>query len=416
MKILHITASYKPAYIYGGPVRSVGKLCEALTHLKFQSESRLEKFSNNALLNVQVFTTTANGTVELELAAGSAKLVDNVPVIYFNRWTKDHSHFSPSLLWNLRKEIRHYNRPVSKGGQKMLVHIHAWWNLVSVLSCLVAKWYKVPIILSPRGMLTPYTQSNRSSFSKKMIHLLIGKGLLQYVHIHATSEQEKKNILEIIQAKSIRVIPNLVEVGSPVSNLKDELLSKKNPGAVFKLIFLSRIEEKKGLELLFEALSIINFPWALTIAGTGEKRYIQSLKSMAESLKLSDRIDWVGLVGNYKKFSVMASHDMLVLTSLNENFANVVIESLSVGTAVLVSEQVGLADYVKNNELGWVCKLNAEHIKAQILNAYHDRINREKIRDNAPLVIERDFDDEALALRYVEFYENVLRQPLNSKC
>jgi hypothetical protein len=169
VKIIHISASYKPAYIYGGPIQSVAKLCEALVGLEVRDEGL-------AINDVQVLTTTANGTTELDVTISEPVLVEGVKVIYFKRWTKDHSHFSPGLLWGLRKTLRQaQGDKLSIQNDKPVIHIHAWWNLVSVLSCLVAKWYKVPVVLSPRGMLTAYSQHNRNSFFKKLLHQSIGK-------------------------------------------------------------------------------------------------------------------------------------------------------------------------------------------------------------------------------------------------
>ena len=402
MKILHITASYKPAYIYGGPIQSVGKLCEELCENKAQGVKRNDQEAKiqNA---IEVFTTTANGKEELNVETGKQQNVDGVPVTYFKRWTKDHSHFSPGLLIHLRSAII-----CCAQDNKLVIHIHAWWNLVSVLSCLVAKWYKVPVVLSPRGMLTSYTQGNRNSLSKKILHIIIGKSLLKYVHVHATSEQEKNDVLPIVQPKSVTVIPNLVDIPKAQStNLKAK---RTDHVSTFKLLFLSRIEEKKGLDLLFEALSKLHFEYYLTIAGSGDENYIKSLKLKAESLKLDDRINWLGQVSNEDKFSVMAAHDLLVLPSHNENFANVVIESLSVGTPVLVSKNVGLADYVKSNALGWVCDLKPLEIAETITEAYKAVVKREKINSIAPALIRNDFNDASLAKRYSELYEAVLRQ------
>jgi len=449
LKTLHITASYKPAYIYGGPIQSVAKLCEGI--LSFDSaqdditqgdithgdsnqngKSRDGECGKNEL---EVLTTRANGKEELDVEVGKAHLIDGIKVTYFKRWTKDHSHFSPGLLWALRKKINQHTNPPSltipthspsskrrqepprltgtspKEANELVIHIHAWWNLVSVLSCWVAKWYTVPVILSPRGMLNDYTQSNRNSFSKKVIHQFIGKGLLKYVHIHATSEQEKLEILKITTPKSIAVIPNLVDVKG-INKRKVESLKLKaecaEPTLTFKLLFLSRIEEKKGLELLLEGLSTINFDYCLTIAGSGNENYIKSLKRKVESLKLGDRVKWIGQVGNEEKFKLMAEHGLLVLTSYNENFANVVIESLSVGTPVLISERVGLADYVAVNELGWICSLEPNDIAEKITEAYGAIAKRQKINSTAPFIIEKDFNEEALVGRYLEFYEDIL--------
>jgi glycosyltransferase involved in cell wall biosynthesis len=415
LKIIHITPSYKPAYIYGGPIQSVAKLCEALVGLGTD--------------DVQVLTTTANGTTELDVKIGRPVLVEGVKVSYFKRWTKDHSHFSPGLLWSLRKEILHYiqhNKPINT---KPVVHIHAWWNLVSLLSCYVAKWYKVPVVLSPRGMLTAYTQNNRNSSFKKLLHNIIGKKLLQYCHVHATSEQEKRDILEIITPKSITVIPNLANLTSEASSIKYQISGIKYqvpsikyqvPGikyqvlrrdnfkpSFFKLIFLSRIEEKKGLELLFDALSLLDIDWQLIIAGSGKEGYVESLKLKAEHLQLNQRINWIGQITDQDKYSLMAEQDLLVLSSYNENFANVVIESLSVGTPVLVSDQVGLSDYINEQQLGWICKLDVNDIKTQLLLAFHGQEKRENIKQLAPKIIKRDFDDQVLAKRYLELYEKL---------
>ena len=81
----------------------------------------------------------------------------------------------------------------------------------------------------------------------------------------------------------------------------------------------------------------------------------------------------------------MQQHDLMVLPSHDENFGNVVIESLSVGTAVLISKNVGLADYVTENNLGWVCDLNEDSVSAIIstgLALESDKL--QAIRQQAP--------------------------------
>jgi len=395
MKIIHVTASYKPAYIYGGPIQSVGKLCEALQN--FSANDDTFRQAQDDHFNIEVLTTTANGKEELNVEAVKPQIVEGVSVTYFNRWTKDHSHFSPGLLLGLRKVLRQAQH------DNIVIHIHAWWNLVSILSCWVAKWYKIPVLLSPRGMLTSYTIGNRNSISKKILHSLVGKKLLKYIHIHATSEQEKADILKIIQPKSITVISNLVGFKEEVSSRAYQVV-----GAPFRILFLSRIEEKKGLDLLFEALGLLDFSWSLGIAGSGKENYVESLKAKAESLALNDRITWLGQIADEDKFKLMQNFDLLVLPSHNENFANVIVESLSVGTAVLVSEYVGLANYVRDKDLGWVSSLDPIEISEQITASYRNTNKRIHIRDTAPSIIRQDFNDEVLVEAYINLYNSIL--------
>ena len=385
MKILQITPSYKPAYIYGGPTMSVAKLCEALVQHN---------------LDLEVLTTTANGKTELNVESGEKISVDGVPATYFKRITKDHTHFSPALLLGLREKIK--EQKTKNKDLPPVIHIHSWWNLVTIFSCLMAKIYHIPVVLSPRGMLTAYTQNNRNSLLKSILHTLIGKSLLRYCHIIASSEQEQQDLLQIIMPKSITIIPNLVSLPH------EQGARSKEQGTPFNLLFLSRIEEKKGLDILFEALANLNIKWTLNIGGNGDEEYIKNLKLKAKNLKINDNIHWLGHINNQDKFELMANHDLLVLTSHNENFANVVIESLSVGTPVLLSKQVGLSSYVAANDLGFVTDLNSNQITTTLNDAYTNLGKRDRIRLSASQMIKDDFNEEKLIKKYINLYQEIL--------
>jgi len=378
MKILHITPAYKPASVYGGPTLSIAKLCEVLS----------------TRYAIEVMTTTANGKTELPVLSHSPLIVDGVSVQYFHRITKDHTHLSTSLLWSLCKRLRK---------TKLIVHIHSWWNLVAVISCVIAKATNTHIVLSPRGMLTSYTLKNRNTIFKSIIHNSIGKFLISHCHVHATSDQEKYDILKICTPKSIRVISNFITIPSV------HYLQAPPPSfhLTFKLIFLSRIEEKKGIELLFESLAKCSFSWRLTIAGMGEYNYIEKLKKLSDSLNISDSINWIGYITDEHKYQLLCNHNLLVLFSYNENFANVVIESLVSGTPVAISSKVGLSDYIKANDLGWVSEMNAKAIARTLSDAFLDTKKRLRINSTAPALIRAHFSEQEILNQYVQFYQNL---------
>jgi len=377
LRILQINASYKPAYIYGGPTMSVSKLSEQLTKAGCYTE---------------VFTTTANGIAELQVIPGERVVVDDVPVTYFKRLTKDHSHFSPALLRHLWREVKGFD----------VIHIHAWWNLVSVLSCWIAIKRKVPVVISPRGTLSAYSFSNKNSLPKRIIHSWLGKRLLKKSSFHVTSHREKLAIESIIQPKRIITIPNFVLLGK-VSEEKHEY-SNSSP---LKLLFFSRIEEKKGLDILLNALKAVTIPYHLTIAGDGDKDYIDDLNAIAANNGIADRLSWIGFQGS-NKFEILRQHDLMVLPSHDENFGNVVIESLSVGTPVLISKYVGLADYVTTNNLGWICELDENDISAYINRIFEEKSKLNGIRQTAPDIIRADFDETNLAEKYISMYNQII--------
>ncbi len=288
-----------------------------------------------------------------------------------------------------------------------LIHIHAWWNLVSVLCALICIIRKKSFVLSPRGTLSNYSFFNRTVSAKKYFHLLFGKLLLKKANFLLTSKKEETDILKLL-GKNIKtaVIPNFVRLQKTVSDrhfLENQVL---------RAVFLSRIEEKKGLEFLFQALANTNFPLILTIAGDGDDKYLSKLKNLSVQLNVSNKIKWIGFVNNDQKFNLLSTNNLMILPSFDENFANVVIESLSVGTAVLITENVGLADFVQEHDLGWVCKQYPEDITLALNQIFHSFEKLQNIRNIAPNIINEYFDETNLVKKYISYYETVLNEPI----
>lgn len=373
MKILHITPSYKPAFVYGGPTMSVSELCEKL------SESGHD---------ITVFTTTANGKSELVLDEKNPIHLNGVSVFYFKRITKDHTHFSPELLYHLFMNVEKYD----------VVHIHSWWNLVSLFAALILSFKGKKFILSPRGMLSPYTIGQ--SRLKKMFLTYFEKFIFTHATFHATSVQESKELETCFIGKQIFILPNYVRIplqnNTEIKLVQDELL---------KLLFISRIDPKKGLEKLFQILVGVKRKWKLIIAGSGEAKYIARLKTLVEYLGIHNKIEWRGFIHGDAKFQLYHECYLTVLISKNENFANVIPESVAMGTPVLVSPSVGLSDWVLNKKVGWVSEDNEEILK--LFEEFQSSSTIAKNTSKNGYAIAKDsFYSESLSEMYIREYQN----------
>ena len=162
--------------------------------------------------------------------------------------------------------------------------------------------------------------------------------------------------------------------------------------------------------MLINALPGIKMPYHLTVAGTGEPAYIENLKVLASNCRVADKITWAGYQ-NEQKFNLLRQHDLFILPSYDENFGNVVIESLSVGTPVLISEQVGLAGYVLKNSLGWVCKTDSSSISDAVNKIGADGAwQLKQIAETAPGIIYRDFNTASLIKQYISWYKQLILQ------
>jgi glycosyltransferase involved in cell wall biosynthesis len=373
--ILHIIPSYEPAYHYGGPIITTSRLAE-------------EQAKAGAA--VWVYTTTANGEQELDVPTDVTQDMDGVQVRFFKRWTGDHGHFSPALLWAVWRNARRFQ----------VIHIHSWWNWVAFGAVLACRLRGVRVVMSPHGMLSPYTVR---SFMRRFFQKHIGRRLLGGSIIHATSKQESRELQALHPGSAPVVVPNIVYL--------PEYHPVENPavGTPIRLLFLSRIDPKKGLDVLLRALAMLNaWDWQLRIGGAIGSVYQQKMETLAENLGLADRIQWLGWVQDAAKWNLLAQSDLFILPSHNENFAIVVLEALAAGTPVVVGNQVGLHEYVAENDLGWRTDPDPEALRQTLEQAFADTEKRERIRRTAPDNVRADFEPAKVAQMYLQMYRQFL--------
>jgi glycosyltransferase involved in cell wall biosynthesis len=123
------------------------------------------------------------------------------------------------------------------------------------------------------------------------------------------------------------------------------------------LLFLGRIHEKKGCDLLLKAFAKLagEVPEVdLVMAGPDQMGMQARLASMVGQLGAGARVHWAGMIGGEFKWGALRSCDALVLPSHQENFGISVVEALSVGRPVLISNQVNIWRQIEQDEVGLV--------------------------------------------------------------
>lgn len=381
MKILFVTPYYKPSFIFGGPVNSISKLAESLINIDG--------------IDLEVYTTNANGLTNLdqETKTNVATVVSGVKVKYFTRYFVNNSFFiSPGLSLALLRSIRKYD----------VVHVNMWWNWVSIVSALIAILSGKKVVISPRGSITEYIVNYKNKKVKKVIHNLIGEWILKKSHFHLTSNVELNDTNKITPINDYHIIYNLIDL----PKLKETSRSHRDESK-FTMIFMSRVHEKKGIELLLRSLSQIEENIVLKIAGDGEKEYVEKLKNLVTELGISNKVEWLGWLDNSRKFEELRNSDLFVLTSYNENFANVVVEALYSSTPVLVTNEVGLSDFVQDKGLGWTTQSDVSAITKTVKFILGRRDILDSISEKSRDVVLATFTANQLASEYVKMYKSI---------
>jgi len=123
------------------------------------------------------------------------------------------------------------------------------------------------------------------------------------------------------------------------------------------VLFLSRIQEKKGCDLLIEAFARVaktDSRLHLVMAGPDQTGWVAELRERANALGVMDRISWPGMLQGDMKWGAFHAAEVFCLPSHQENFGIVVAESLACGKPVLISNKVNIWREIEADQAGFV--------------------------------------------------------------
>ncbi len=217
-----------------------------------------------------------------------------------------------------------------------LIHTHALWDMLPHKAVRFGVKNKIPVCISPHGMLTEWALNN-SKWKKRLAMLLYQWRDLKSVSLfHATAESEVEDIRRLGLRQPVVVAPLGV-------NLPDlSLRQRARIGALDArktILFISRIHPKKGLMNLLDAWNLIRDEnWRIIIAGPDERGHSIELKEKVKMLGLTEDVTIMGPVYGAEKNDLYLQADLFVLPSYSENFGVVVPEALAAGLPVITTK------------------------------------------------------------------------------
>lgn len=148
---------------------------------------------------------------------------------------------------------------------------------------------------------------------------------------HVTAEVEAETCARNFPNVDTALIPNAIDIPGNVPPRDWQ------PDGQLRLAFLSRVHQKKGLDLMIPALAVLPAHVTLDIYGDGDSAYIATLQQQIDTAGLSGRARFHGLVSGEAKTRAFTDCDVFVLPTHSENFGIVVAEALAHGTPVVTT-------------------------------------------------------------------------------
>jgi glycosyltransferase involved in cell wall biosynthesis len=274
--------------------------------------------------------------------------------------------YSPHLVPWLRRNGSNYD----------VIVVNGLWNYAAVGSSRVLPLLGVPYFVFSHGMLDPWfrrTHPLKHIIKQLSWFLFEGRLLRGAEAVLFTSDEERRLARGEFLGHPYRskVVRYGTEAPPPITEIQRAAFHAKVPalGGHPYLLFMSRIDPKKGCDLLIEAFANCarDIPdLHIVIAGPDRDGLKRKLIFQAQALGVDSRIHWPGMLSGDEKWGGVRGSEAFILPSHQENFGIVVAEAMACSIPVLITDKVNIWREIKTGKAGLVVGDNVAGVEGQI--------------------------------------------------
>ena len=387
MKILHVVPSFAPCFAHGGVVNASYQIAKKqvenghdVTVYTTDSCNERLKFENNYDMDVEgikvfYFKNVSN--------AFKNKLTIDTPISSIN---------------HLRKTVADFD----------IIHIHEHRHSLAIATHRYAKRNNVPYVLQAHGSVLPFFQKEKL---KEIFDKLWGFDILHDASkVFALTEVEKGQYLKMgVSDDRIEIVPlgiNLDEFSSLPD--KGNFKSKHGIDGNDKLIlFLGRIHEIKGLDLLIKSFNRIpNENVKLAIVG-GDYGFKEELEKLINEYDLNDKIIFPGVLTGKNKLEALVDCDIFVMPSRYESFTTSGLEAMACSKPLILTKNNHIQTWVKDN-VGLICEFDEKDLSKCMETLLNNDELCKKFGKSGRDLIENKYDWNKVSKHIEDIYKNCI--------
>ena len=380
MRVLHAIANLSAES--GGPAKAAVEMAAAIARRGHE---------------VKILATDFGGpNVPLAAAQRDGVEIQTYPVQFPRQWKR-----SRPLARALAREV-----PKSD-----VVHVSSLYLYHDWIAGDLCARHKVPYLVRPHGTLDPYLVP-RSRCKKLIMNLAFQNRVMrQAAAIHYTAKEE----MILAEPYSLGTPGVVVPLGLTVADFQalpdPESLRVRYPevGQRPIVLFLSRLHQKKGLDVLIPAFAKVvaaGHDLQLMIVGPdgGMER---SVRGWVRDHGLESRVTMTGMLDGDDKLAAYGAGALFVLPSYTENFGLVVIEALACGLPVLISDKVNIWRELKELDAALVTPAEVAPVANAMIEYFSDQALRDRLH-KAARPAAAQFDSDKMAIELESVYEDVI--------
>ncbi len=253
----------------------------------------------------------------------------------------------------------------------------------------------------------------------RVIHSRARHGLFMTVHaLHFPLENARHGVRLIAISDAVRedvisrgdydvtTVPNGINIGAVVPRASWQAV-KNRP---FRIVQVARLDaDKKGQDILIRAIALLknNGGYGVNVDFIGVGPSEDFLRSLAKDLGVAHHVNFLGLRDRAYIYSHLKDYDLMCHPSRYEGFGLTVAEGVAAKLPVLVANEGGPYEIIKEGELGYVFQSgSAEACAAQIkyiMDNYEEALEK---TENAFLHVEENYSLQHMVRKYIEVYQS----------
>ena len=289
-----------------------------------------------------------------------------------------------------------------------VVHFHGLWQRNFPAVARECRQRGIPYVVSPHGMLEPWARRKKWWKKWPYFHFVEKRWIAGAACVLATAKAEADRLSKIFPRSRIESLP----LGLTADKRPDYTAARTRLGWGADenvLLFLSRIHEKKGLDLLLSALTELHgtAPRAMRLVIVGPEEqpaYAARCRDfIAQNTKRLPRTNWLSAVWGDDRWPYFQGADLFCLPTHSENFGLAVLESCQVGTPALTTTETPWADVLTAGR-GWIARPEVASIRAQLADFFAQPRWTQEQRLALSAWAWSEYDWMRLAPRYASLY------------
>jgi glycosyltransferase involved in cell wall biosynthesis len=294
---------------------------------------------------------------------------------------------APGLLPWMARHVREFD----------VVHVHLTRDLVTLPAARTAQLRGVPLVVQTHGQIRP----EASRLQRALDVLLTRRVLADAGAVLALTAAERADLAALgVRGELVQQIDN----GVPPATVRGRV---PEPGAL--VLYSSRLAERKRPRAFVAAAALVaaqrdDVRFELWGPDGGE---LAAVQQDITALGLGERCSYRGAVPVARARQLLGGASVFVLPSVAEPFPMALLEALSAGVPLVITDQTGLSDAVAAAGAGAVTDGSPEQLAAAVLRLLDDPERWQTVSASARDLVAQRFSMVSIAARLTEIYSRL---------